>query len=420
MVYIPQDSSRESSLALLREGNTFISARCDRFDTEIFRTRLMLQETLCLRGEAAARLFYDRKHFTREGAAPRLLKKTLFGQGGVQGLDGEAHRVRKQLFMGLMSQNDIEELTRFTAEQWQSAIGAWQQKGRIVLHPAVQEVHFRAVCRWADVPLEEGDIEKRRAEQAAMIDGSGSIAKRHWQARRARQSSEAWIAGLVERVRENRLKVDEDRALFRISWHRDEKGQLLDSKVAAVEVLNLLRPTVAVARFVTFAALALHEHPEWHDRLRQDDLGLEPFIHEVRRFYGFFPFLAAKVREDFEWRGYFFPKGRRVLLDLYGTNRDPRSWQSPELFRPERYQEEVINAFNYIPQGGAEHATNHRCPGEWFTIALMKEALRQLTRHMLYEVPSQDLTIDWSRMPIIPESRFIIERVRPAGLAKGS
>ena len=32
--------------------------------------------------------------------------------------------------------------------------------------------------------------------------------------------------------------------------------------MAAVELLNVLRPTVAVDRFIVFAALALHRHPE--------------------------------------------------------------------------------------------------------------------------------------------------------------
>ncbi|MEC9482076.1 MAG: cytochrome P450, partial [Halomonas sp.] len=132
MAHIPQDESRESSLALLREGNTFISTRCARYGSDIFQTRLMLQDTICMRGEAAARLFYDREHFTREGAAPRPLKKTLFGEGGIQGTDGEVHRVRKQLFMSLMDRQNIGELTRLAAEQWQAAIGAWQACDEVV------------------------------------------------------------------------------------------------------------------------------------------------------------------------------------------------------------------------------------------------------------------------------------------------
>jgi fatty-acid peroxygenase len=42
-------------------------------------------------------------------------------------------------------------------------------------------------------------------------------------------------------------------------------------------------------------------------------------------FAPFFPAVAARVRRDFDWKGYRLPRGRRVLLDLYGTDYDPRT-----------------------------------------------------------------------------------------------
>ena len=53
---------------------------------------------------------------------------------------------------------------------------------------------------------------------------------------------------------------------------------------------------------MTFAALALHEHPECRERLRADadgeDLGW--FVQEVRRFYPFFPLVGGRALADFE------------------------------------------------------------------------------------------------------------------------
>ncbi len=412
MATIPRDGKFDNSLALLREGNRFISRRCQRHQSDIFQTRLLFEPTLCLHGEAAARLFYDQSRFTREGAAPGMLKKTLFGEGGVQGLDGDAHRIRKQLFMSLMTASNVRELAEMASDEWQTAIESWQRRERVVLFHAVQEIHLRAACRWADLPLHEAEIAKRCADIAAMIDGAGVGAGwRYWRARRARIRSEAWIGDLVGRVRAGRLAVDETRALSRVCWHQDADGQLLDTRTAAVEVLNLIRPTVAIARYVTFAALALHEHPEWRQSLQTDAALLDSFVQEVRRYYGFFPFLAAIVRNDFTWQGYRFPRGTRVLLDLFGTNRDPRSWQDPATFQPDRFIRETANAYNFIPQGGGEHDTNHRCPGEWFTQSLIKVATEQLLTRMRYRVPTQALDIDWSRMPIIPKSRLVIDQV---------
>jgi hypothetical protein len=42
-----------------------------------FETRLLLQRTICLRGEDAAKVFYDQNRFYRKGAAPARMQKTL-------------------------------------------------------------------------------------------------------------------------------------------------------------------------------------------------------------------------------------------------------------------------------------------------------------------------------------------------------
>jgi fatty-acid peroxygenase len=42
MTQIPRDNSLDSTLSLLSEGYTFISTRCERYQSDIFATRLML------------------------------------------------------------------------------------------------------------------------------------------------------------------------------------------------------------------------------------------------------------------------------------------------------------------------------------------------------------------------------------------
>ncbi len=409
---IPRDLQAESSLSLLSEGYSFIPSRCQRLGSDIFQVRLLLQNTICMSGEEAAKMFYDEQLFERQHAAPRMLQKTLFGQGGVQGLDGEAHRHRKRLFMSLLTDDAVAELVRLSETHWQAAIETWQRSDRIVLMPEVQAILTRSVCEWAGVPLAEGEVLLRRDQLAAMIDGAGGIGARHLRARKARKEAENWMIGLISRVRAGELQVDETRALAVVARYLDLGGKALDERAAAVEMLNLLRPTVAVTRFIIYAALELLAHPEWQQRLQRDDAALEPFAQEVRRLHAFFPFTAARVRKDFEWRGYHFPKGTRVLLDLYGTNRDSRLWTEPEAFRPERFATWDGSAFNFITQGGGDAATGHRCPGEPLAISLLMSALRMLTRRMTYAVPAQDLRMDASRMPAQPESLLIIEDVR--------
>ena len=415
MPIIPQDRLLDSTLVLAFDGYKFISQRCQRYQTDIFQTRLLFTKTICFQGEEAARVFYNTEKFIRQDAAPKRLQKTLFGEDGVQGLDGDAHRHRKQMFMSLMSDEGIKQLADLTREQWRNYAQRWSQQDRVVLFAEVREILCRAVCAWTGVPLSESEVKLRTKDLGAMIDSSGTVGLKHWQGRISRKRAEKWMENIVERVRNGQLEVSEASAICLIANHRDLDGNLLDKHTAAVEILNIIRPTVAIARYVVFAALALHQHPECRQKLQTgEDRYYEWFVQEVRRFYPFFPFAAAVVKQDFTWHGYHLTQGTKVLLDLYGTNRDRRLWDNPDKFNPERFHESAIGQFNLIPQGGGDYYTNHRCPGEWITIELMKVALNFLATSLEYDVPEQNLKISLSRMPTAPKSGLVISDVKLA------
>lgn len=410
---MPRHGAFDSSLAFLADPYRFITRECRRRHSDLFEARILLQPTVCMTGPRAAELFYDTARFARAGAMPEPLRATLVGKGGVQGLDGAAHRHRKAMFMALMTPQCIGRLVEFAAESWDENVRRWATQPKIVLYDALQPLLTRAVCRWAGVPLPEAELPRRSRELTAMFDGAGAIGARHLQSRLSRKRAEHWLSGLVEQVRKGRLPAAPGSPLQAIASHHDVEGRLLAPRVAAVELLNLLRPTVAITVFIVFAAHALHAHPHCRAKLQDGDEGdVERFVQEVRRSYPFFPAVLAKVREDFEWQGWHFPRGRRVMLDLHGSNHDPRSWDDPDAFRPERFRNRPIGAFELMPQGGADHAGQHRCAGEWITIALMKQAVAILARHLRYDVPPQDLRIDMRRLPALPRDRFVIADVR--------
>ena len=105
----------------------------------------------------------------------------------------------------------------------------------------------------------------------------------------------------------------------------------MNAQMAAIELINVLRPIVAISTYITFATLALQEHPEWKEKfLSGDSNNFEMFAQEVRRYYPFGPFLGARVRNDFQMNEYNFKKGMLVLLDMYGTNHDSLIWNKPD------------------------------------------------------------------------------------------
>lgn len=400
----------DQTLALAREGYEFIGRRARRLQSDVFQGRLLGQRVTFLSGRDAAELFYDEERFRRAGETPWLVQKTLFGSGGVQTLDGDAHRQRKAMFLSLMTRENIARLLELSEHEWTVALSSWQRMDRVVLLEQAGLVLFRAASAWAVAPLSARRSQSLARHMAAMVDGFAALGPRLWRARVGRIEAERWARSMIRRVRDGKLLPPPGAAARVFAEALDADGARLPLQIAAVELLNVVRPITALAWWVSFMALALHEHPTWRERLAQDDDLLEPFVHELRRFYPFTPLLGARARRAFEWRGAALREGELALFDVYGTLRDPRLWDAPEAFRPQRFVGRELTPFDLLPQGGGDFLLGHRCAGEWLSIALLKQALAALVRTK-YQLPAQDLSYRLSRVPCAPASGVILRDV---------
>ena len=409
---VPREKTLDNTLAFIREGYLFIKNRTDQYQSDLFITRLLGQEVICITGEEAAQLFYDPERFKREGTAPYRLQQSLFGIGAIHTMDGEAHRQRKQMFISILKPPCQHQMAQMTLDRWMAAAEEWKRNQRpIVLSDEANVVLADIACRWAGVPLRSSELRRRADDFASMVHAFGAIGPKHWKGRMARNSVEAWFRELISDTRVGKFDAPEGTALHAIAFHK-ENGRLLDVQMAAIELLNIVRPTVINSIFITFAALALHQFPHEADKLRTGDDGhRERFAQEVRRYYPFTPLLGSRVKQEFTWKGCTFKKNTLVLLDVYGTNRDPRLWDDPEHFKPDRFLTWNGGLFNFIPQGGGDPARGHRCPGEHITVEIIKATLEFLVNRIQYDVPAQNLEYSLSKMPTLPESGFQINNV---------
>jgi fatty-acid peroxygenase len=404
---------RDQTVQFLTNGYPYISRMLRDLDAIGADTRFMGRQAVMLSGREAAKLFYDNDKFIRAGAVPNLVRLSLFGKGTVQALDDAAHLHRKAMFTGITDPSRVTRLVELVETQWQVAVERWQQVGRARLFDEAVRVLGVAVCQWAGLPTGEGTLARHAVDMATIVDNFGAVGPGRLRARWARDRANRWARVYIEATRQGLLNPAPDTALYAVAHHRDADGQTLEPQVAADELINVLRPTVAVAWFVVFAALAMHRHPQWrHGLAWGDDVEAAAFAHELRRFYPFAPVLAARTRHQFQWHGHEFPAGRWVILDLYGTNHDPRHWDEPERFEPSRFVNRPADAFEYLPHGGGDADTGHRCPGEDITTRLLTASARQLAR-LDYCVPDQDLTYSYSRFPSRVRSGFIVTDVSP-------
>ena len=417
---IPRLPGPDGSLRFLRDGYRFVSRGADAVGADAFRTRLAGRPVTCIRGREAARLFYEGDRFGRAGAMPVSVMHLLQDEGSVQAMSGLGHHVRKAMFVGMMLPAGIERVRRAFDDEWRAGVARWSRVPEVRLHDELVEVLMRTACRWVGIPVADDEVRRIGGDVADMVERAASIGPVNWAARTRRLRAERWARDVVRRARDGRLPVAAGSPLQDVVTHVDADGSPLTTEAAAVELLNLVRPTVAVARFIDFALHALHAHPRWARAFAAgDESDLRGFVQEVRRFYPFFPVIAGTVQRPFDGLGGSFAPGDWVMLDLFGTNRDPRLWHDPESFDPARFRDWGGDPNTLIPQGGGDAATGHRCPGEDITIALVEEAVRLATRETGMVLPPQDLRIPLRRFPALPRSRVRATFRGAAGAPRG-
>lgn len=289
----------DRTLFLLAEGYAWLPNRMRRAAGPVVRTRILGRPALALRGPQAVRFFYDERNVHRHGAIPEPVLATLFGHEGVHTLDGAAHRARKSLFLPLLEPGRVASLVDQVTAAWDEAVPEWARRGSIVLFDEASTVLATGVHRWAGIPLGDDGAAAAARDMIAMVDGFATTGPRHLRARRARARQERRLGRLVRDVRSGEVTAEADSVLDLVCRHRDADGEPLDDKTAAVELLNVVRPTTAVAWFVAFTAHALHRWPEHREALAGGDPRYAAaFAHEVRRFYPFAPFLGGLAARD--------------------------------------------------------------------------------------------------------------------------
>ncbi|MEV0412601.1 cytochrome P450 [Streptomyces sp. NPDC050448] len=400
----------DSTLSLLAHGYAWApDLRRAHDDAPVVHARLVGRPALLLHGPDAVALFYDESRVERHGALPSPVLDTLFGRGAVHTLDGARHRARKELLASLlMSPEGIGGLTARVESGWREAVTRWEGRA-VVLFDEVATLLAGAICDWVGLPA-PGDAAREIAKDCvAMVDGFATAGPRHVRARRARHRQERDLMAAVNRVRADDPHLASGTVLETVALHRGADSALLDPHTAAVELLNIIRPTVAVTWYVTFAAHALHRHPGRRDQLRIDSPArARAFAHEVRRFYPFVPFIAGQAARELTFAGDQIPAGTLLLLDVYGHHHDPALWDRPYDFAPERFLDREPGPGELIPQGGGDARTGHRCPGEDITLSLLT-ALSSALAATDPAVPQQDLSIPLNRIPTRPRSGFVIE-----------
>jgi cytochrome P450 family 135 len=178
---------------------------------------------------------------------------------------------------------------------------------------------------------------------------------------------------------------------------RDEDGlEMTDGELRDELVTLLLAGHETTATSVAWAIERLVRHPDKLARLmaeidaRENGGGEEymtAVINETLRVRPVVPIVARLLQEDLQVGRYKLPAGTRVTPSIYLTNRNPRVYEQPEQFRPERFLKDAPETFAWIPFGGGIR----RCIGAAFAQLEMKLMLQTMLGELEPSLPASGL-----------------------------
>ncbi len=249
--------------------------------------------------------------------------------------------------------------------------------------------------------------------------------------RRAQEFLDTTIYRIIQERRADNADHGDLLSMLLLAQDEAADGAGMTDKQVHDEALTLMlagHETTAVA--LTWTWFLLSQHPEVETKLHEelhavlsgrlpalDDLDHLTYtrmvLSEALRLYPPAWLMTRRNLEAYEVGGHLLPARTFILLSPYLTQRDPRYFDAPEQFRPERWaQSHSGPKFAYFPFGGGPR----QCIGEgfaWMEGILVLATLAQQWRMQL--VPGHPVGL-WPLVTLRPKAGMRMTLVQHEGV----
>ncbi len=307
---------------------------------------------------------------------------------GVFTSDGKLwQRQRKTMQPGFQRERIIS-LARVMIEETQNLVTEWElysKKGQAVdVHQEMMKITFRIIAKsMFSEDLNQKQIQMVSHDLPLILDyGAKSYQKFldlplsfptpvHLKVRKAVRNLDNMVMNIIK---ERRKKDSEDQDLLSILLNAKDPdtGMGMDDMEIRDQVMTImLAGHETTANSLSFALYLLSKNPAITHKLESEadnvlngnppgieDLTklrftLKVFQEALRLFPPVWLIPRRSLKED-TIGGMRIPQGRTVFVCTFTLHRDPRFWEDPETFNPERFTEgnsNIFHNFTYIPFG---------------------------------------------------------------------
>ena len=328
--------------------------------------------------------------------------------------EGEQWRRQRTSIQGAFTLDRIESYTDAMVEYAGRTVDGWDDGETVAVDRAFSRLTLRILARSLfdlDIGDDEGvvtrtaDVLNERADarnlQVFLPQWVPTPLNRRFE--RAMADMEVLVADLIE---ERRADPDEyDDLLSLLLRVEDDDGRRLSHEELVDNMVTFLfagHDTTSLA--LTYTFLLLSTHPEARERLDRehdavlggsppelddlDDLAYtECVVKESLRLYPPAYVLFRQAAADVAVGGYRIPEGTIVTLPQFRLHVDPRFWDAPDEFRPERWTDEMeadLPDYAYFPFGGGPR----HCIGMRFAMTELKHLVPTIAQRVDFDLLS--------------------------------
>ena len=400
------------------EGLTFIHRTYGPF----VQTRLPLELYFVADPACVEEILLKKADAFRKDRTSRLLSRVV--GNGLLVNEGESWRRQRRLLQPAFHHRQLQSYAAVMTDAIEQASSSWKPGEVRNVHEDMMAVTLNIVARTlfgADVSADAGHIGQIISELMEHFGRILGLAARFqppaWvptRTNRQFQASARKVDQVILQIIDARRKQSDantDDLLSLLIRARDEDGSsMTDAQVRDEAVTLFLAGHETTALALTYSLYLLATHPSCQERLAAElaevlggrtpglaDLDslkyTDAVVLEAMRLYPPAWVMARQALTEVEIGGFRFGKGAEFVMSPWVLHRDPRNFDDPAAFQPERWQGDLaqrLPRFAYFPFGGGPRV----CIGNRFAMMEGKLVLAAALQRFRFEpTPKTALTL---------------------------
>lgn len=318
----------------------------------------------------------------------RVLSRPVLGEGLLTS-DGELHRQRRKLVAPAFAHQRVSKYAETMTAHALAAQAAWRDGERLDMARAMMRLTLGIVGEtlFSVDLLDQAEslgrdittVQSFAIQQLRFPIPLPAILRRRPQA--ALERLNQTIYGMIRERRADPADRGDLLAMLLLSKDEETGAQLSDEQVRDEAMTLFLAGHETTAQAMTWSWYLLAKHPEAFARLREEGA---PFalrvMKEAMRLYPPAFLIARSALRETSIGGFRIGKDEIVFIAPWLLHRDPRLFDDPLRFDPDRFlpeREARLERFAYMPFGGGRRI----CIGNQFALMEGQIILSTIARH---------------------------------------